>query len=71
MAIRNIHGVPKAAWKKWSEDGRRTFNDMYGLFKDQDMVCHPKADKVPQAHWKTIRWNAAWAAASYASESWP
>lgn len=71
MAARNIHGVPKDAWKAWSEQGRAIFNAMFSTFRYQRTWAHPKTPMMPPNQWKTIRWNAAWSAASFASENWP
>lgn len=70
-SVRNIHGVPKKAWAEWTGHGRAIFNAMYATMKYQGIWSHPKMVKMPPNQWKTIRWNSAWAAASFASENWP
>lgn len=65
--IRNIHGVPKKQWAKWTAAGKAAFNALYAQMKDQSIMTHPKMPKMPPNQWKTIRWNASWLAADHAS----
>jgi len=64
---RNRYKVSKRQWAKWTEEGRRLFNDLYGVMRDQDLFSHPKAERRPREHWDTTRWNAAWMAADLVS----
>jgi hypothetical protein len=63
----NRYRVPEHTWRQWNAEGQRIFNEMYMLFSDQKSVNHPNAAEIPANHWKTIRWNAAWAAADFAT----
>ncbi len=64
----NYYRVQKHTWKKWTPEGRQLFNEIYKVFRVQNNVNHPEATKIPQAHWETLRWNAAWLAASLISK---
>lgn len=64
----NRYSVPKKVWNKWTDDGRKVFNELYALMRDQSLFTHPKAAKQPREQWKTTRWNAAWMAADLASD---
>lgn len=64
--ITNRYKVPESQWLEWTEKGRHVFNQMYMFFSDQKFVKHPNAVEIPVNHWKTIQWNAAWAAADFA-----
>lgn len=64
-SLKNSHRVPAKQWGRWSAQARRVFNDVYSaMIGDQDMFLHPKASPLPETHWKTTAWNAAWTAAS-------
>jgi DNA topoisomerase IB len=69
---KNINRVPKKQWSKWSDRARVIFNRCYGFFMgNQDISNHPKAKKLPPAHWKTVAWNAAWIAADACDNTIP
>ena len=60
---RNIHGVSKREWAKWTEQGRSLFNLLYGdmvkspgIFYSANMRDNPPTKK----DWKILAWNAAW-----------
>lgn len=62
--IPNTHRVPPKQWKKWSQRAQIVFNELYeAMRKNQTIFTHPKADVIPDKHWSTIVWNAAWVAA--------
>ena len=65
----NRYRVPKKQWKKWSEQARRVFNEVYYTMRNnkQTLFLHPKATPVPKAQWNTTAWNAAWIAADAAN----
>ncbi len=65
----NINNVQQRQWRKWNQQARFIFNQVYGQLEDQRVVKHPKAEEQAQDHWATIRWNAAWLAADAAWES--
>lgn len=60
----NVNRVPRAQWRKWGSQARKVFNEVYSsLYMNRLLTCHPKAPEIPQHHWRTIAWNAAWLAA--------
>ncbi|NJN35832.1 MAG: hypothetical protein HC794_00775 [Nitrospiraceae bacterium] len=65
----NRHKVPKRAWNRWTNAGKKTFNGVYDAMrpKMQFAFTHPEQYPIPRSHWETIRWNAAWQAAHSAS----
>lgn len=65
----NVHNVQARQWRKWNQQSRFIFNYVYGQMAYQNVVTHPDAAKMPEDHWDTIRWNAAWLAADAAWES--
>lgn len=67
--IPNTHRVPPKQWRKWSQRSKIVFNDLYALLRrNQAIFTHPKADVIPDKHWSTIAWNAAWEAADAAGQ---
>ena len=70
--IKNSNRVPKKQWSKWSKEAKAIFNSCYDFFmNNQKTMNHPKADKQPAFHWKTVAWNAAWIAADACDDSIP
>lgn len=65
---RNVHGVPKRQWRRWSAKARRVFNELHRLMGDQSLFLPPKAKGLSRMQWDTTRWNAAWLAADLADE---
>lgn len=62
--VSNDHGVTKKQWAKWSCPAQRAFNGVYYAMTESPWLFHhPDADPVPEEHWKTVAWNAAWLAA--------
>lgn len=60
----NRYDVPKKQWNKWPDASRRIFNYVfYTMIHNQKLFSHPKAERVPADHWRTVCWNAAWEAA--------
>lgn len=60
--IKNKYKVSKKQWNKWSEEGRKLFNDIY---KFQKGVILPNGfKKLNNEEWKTVCWNFAFLAAS-------
>lgn len=60
----NKFNVPKSAWRKWPDVCQRVFNMTYEYMNGTPKAfVHPKAAAVPQEHWNTTAWNAAWIAA--------
>lgn len=68
MSTKNRFKVPAKIWRKWTEVGRKAFNELYLSMADQRVYTHPKAPQLPPKQWKTTAWNAAWMAASLVSE---
>lgn len=68
-ACENIYNVPNRAWRKWNQQSRYIFNEVFNQMGDQTVVKHPGAARMADEHWKTIRWNAAWLAADAAWHS--
>lgn len=65
----NLYNVPLKAWRKWSPIGRQVFNELYSsMARNQTLFLHPHAEKISRQMWRTTAWNAAWIAASAASE---
>lgn len=65
----NRHKVPMKYWRSLSNHARKVFNRTYENVGRQNLVnAHPKTVTVPRAAWKTVAWNAAWLAASYANK---
>ena len=66
----NQHKVPVKKWRKWSDQARAVFNELYGTMRaNQKLFLHPKAEAVSAQLWKTVCWNAAWIAADAVDES--
>lgn len=65
----NINNVPKRQWRKWNQQSRYIFNNVYGQMAYQHAVKHPQMDNMYDDYWNTIRWNAAWLAADAAWET--
>ena len=59
----NQNHVQARQWKKWTQPQRRLFNRVFYDLRYQETFRHPKADPMIDAHWQTIRWNAAFQAA--------
>lgn len=68
-ACENIYNVPNRAWRKWNQQSRYIFNEVFNQMGDQTVVKHPLAPVIREELWKTIRWNAAWLAADAAWHS--
>lgn len=62
-ATQNIFGVPNRQWRKWNQQSRFIFNQVYNQMEYQDSVKHPNQIRMASHHWDTIRWNASWLAA--------
>ena len=61
---KNSYRVGKTQWNIWTEEARRTFNEVYVTMRDnQDLFKHPKDDETKPKFWGTTCWNAAWVAA--------
>ena len=68
----NVNRVPKKQWAKWSKEAKAIFNRCYDFFMgNQKTMNHPKALKQPNAHWRTVAWNAAWIAADACDDTIP
>lgn len=65
----NTHGVPQRAWRKWNNQSRYVFNEMWNQFEAMQSIQHPGAPEMSEEHWATIRWNAAWLAADTVMET--
>jgi hypothetical protein len=65
---KNKYKIPQKQWRKWSPGARELFNALFSDLRQQVDFNHPKAEIIPARHWKTIRWNAAWYAASLHDE---
>lgn len=47
----------------WTDEQNAVFSRMYShMLDNQPVMTHPKADTIPQEHWNTVCWNAAWMA---------
>jgi hypothetical protein len=65
-ATENTHQVPKRSWRKWNNQARYIFNQVYAQMGYQPAMKHPKAELMHPDHWNTLRWNSAWVAADAA-----
>lgn len=69
--VKNTYKVNSSAWKKWTNQGKDLFNEVYGAMthtrSNQELFTHPDAPMVPGEHWNTIAYNAAWWAAQHVS----
>ena len=63
IATENVNDVPARAWRKWNNQARYVFNDLFRVTECQQTMMHPRACPHTDAQWKTIRWNMAWLAA--------
>jgi hypothetical protein len=71
-ACGNINNVPSRQWRQWNQQARFIFNTVFNEMSNQKVITHPRHPKqsdMPDDHWRTIRWNAAWIAADAAYES--
>lgn len=60
----NSYAVPLSQWRKWTDEERRVFNDVFSFsVANQRLMVHPSASDVAPDHWKTVAWNHAWFAA--------
>ena len=67
--IKNPYKVPNKQWKKWSSEGKETFNFMMSwMTLNQELLLHPKGVKNKKIHWHTTCWNAAWVAADFVTD---
>lgn len=49
----------------WSLEARRVFHYVYDfMLLNPDSFRHPDAAEIPEEHWKTTAYNAAWTAAN-------
>lgn len=62
-ATKNVNRVPNRAWRKWNNQARFVFNDMFYVTECQQTLMHPRACPHTDSQWRTIRWNMAWLAA--------
>jgi hypothetical protein len=47
----------------WTPEQQAFFTKAFRFFSaNQAIMVHPDADTVPQEHWQTTAWNAAWLA---------
>jgi hypothetical protein len=66
--VTNTHRVPSRMWRRWTIVGRHVFNKTYThMIQNQDVYKHPQAQTIPEEHFKTTAWNAAFQAASICS----
>lgn len=66
--VTNTHRVPSRMWRRWTIVGRHVFNKTYThMVQNQDVYKHPQAQTVPEEHFKTTAWNAAFIAADICS----
>ena len=69
MAIKNLHKVPQAQWRKWNEAEKQLFNDIRSdMLENKRQYLHPKQKPPVDEYWDTTTWNAAWMAADYLKE---
>lgn len=68
-ACDNINRVPRRQWRKWNQQSRFIFNQVYNRMAYQETIKHPIMSLVRPELWDTIRWNAAWLAADAAYDS--
>ena len=62
--MKNTYKVPVKQWRKWSELGRRIFNETFRAMTDNpECYWHPMAARITKRLWRTTAWNAAWIAA--------
>lgn len=67
--VSNRNKVPVRQWRKWSRLAQKVFNNVFESMRPSRQFAfhHPDAKLLPAEHWKTVRWNAAWIAASAAN----
>ncbi len=67
--VKNRFKVPVKQWRKWNNHAQRVFNQVHVALRPsmQAIMSHPRAPIMHKEHWGTIRWNAAWLAASAAN----
>ena len=68
-ACDNVYGVPNRAWRKWNQQSRYIFNEVFNQMRNQQAIKHPGHPGMTLEYWKTICWNAAWLAADAAWHS--
>lgn len=62
--VPNVHKVPTKQWRRWSDEAKTAFNELYSLGeRNQEIFRHPKQPTMLDDHWKTVSWNFAWLAA--------
>lgn len=57
----NKYKVPAKQWRKWHEEGRHVFNELYSSMRSQGIIN--SRGKLTREHWGVVRWNTAWTAA--------
>jgi hypothetical protein len=68
MSVENKHEVAESQWNVWSDEGKKSFNEMYDWVKaNQDLCLHPDGIANTPEHWNTTAWNVAWISADVAS----
>lgn len=67
--IENKYKVSKKQWKKWDTNQKRMFNNLFwSMIEDDQLYKHPEALAIPNKHWTTTAWNAAFMAAEMMNE---
>lgn len=70
MVIANRYKVSARQWKKWNDQAKLVFNEVYmTMVNNQDLFLHPSQDAPRKDYWKTTAWNAAWMAAEAAQRN--
>lgn len=67
--ITNRFKVAQRQWRKWTEQERFVFNELFGsTVKNQKILSHPQMEKISAAMWRTLCWNFAWLASTAARD---
>lgn len=67
--VENMFKVPKKQWKKWNDQERYIFNDVFLMMTlNQSLFLYPDTAEQSEERWRTTCWNAAWTAADSARD---
>ena len=66
----NKHKVEPKTWTSWDDMQREVFNSLFErMIESPWAFAHPDAAEVPEAHWRTTSWNAAFIAADMSARA--
>ncbi len=68
--IDNVHKVSTRQWKRWPDDSRIAFNELYiYMLENQNLFMHPFSALQCDECWKVTAWNAAFQSAEVAKRA--